>query len=107
MATDRLAEINDYIRSQYNRLAAYRGANTPRNTRQPVSPSRVMNEGLINPNQYNAPAADRFKDSALGLLGGVPGVGDYASGVQAADYWKRGRRSRNKRRDSGGLPRPS
>lgn len=51
---------------------------------------KVINEGLLNPNKFNAPSANRFKDSALGLLGGVPGVGDVASGAQAADYLNRG-----------------
>ena len=68
---------------------AYRKANTPRNTRKPVDVGTVFNQGLLNPNQYNAVAANRLKDSALGLLGIVPGAGDYASGVQAADYFNR------------------
>jgi hypothetical protein len=69
---------------------AYKAANTPRNTRPQVSPAKVFNEGLLNPNQYNAPAANRFKDSAFGALGIVPGVGDAAAGAEAADLWNRG-----------------
>jgi hypothetical protein len=73
-----------------DRLKKYIDANTPRSTRSPVNPVDVMREGLVNPNKYNAPAANRFKDSVFGLFGGIPGVGDVASGVQAADYWNRG-----------------
>ena len=51
---------------------------------------RVFNEGLLNPNQFNAPAANRFKDSAFGLLGLVPGVGDAASAAESADLFNRG-----------------
>jgi hypothetical protein len=69
---------------------AYKAANTPRSTRPAVSPAKVFNEGLLNPNQYNAPAANRFKDSAFGALGIVPGVGDAAAGAEAADLWNRG-----------------
>ena len=51
---------------------------------------QVFNEGLLNPNQYNAPAANRFKDSAFGLLGALPGVGDAASAAESADLFNRG-----------------
>lgn len=51
---------------------------------------RVISEGLLSPNEYNAPAANRFKDSAFGLLGIVPGVGDAASAAESADLFNRG-----------------
>lgn len=49
----------------------------------------VFKDGLIAPNRFNAPAANRFKDSALGLIGAVPGLGVPAAAVQTADYTKR------------------
>lgn len=49
----------------------------------------VFKEGLVAPNKFNAPAANRFKDSSLGLIGGVPGLGVPAAAVQTADYTKR------------------
>jgi hypothetical protein len=55
-------------------LLDYIKANTPRSTRPVANPLTVINEGLINPNPYNAVAANRFKDSALGLLGIIPGI---------------------------------
>ena len=73
-----------------DQFKAYVQANTPRNTRPRVSPAKVLDEGLLNPNQYNAVAADRFKDSMFGLLGIVPGVGDASSAVEAADLFNRG-----------------
>jgi hypothetical protein len=73
-----------------DQINAYIQANTPRNTRPAVSPATVINEGLLNPNQFNAVAANRFKDSLFGGLGIVPGVGDVASGMQAVDFWNRG-----------------
>ena len=73
-----------------DQFKAYIQANTPRATTPRVSPGKVINEGLLNPNQFNAPAANRFKDSLFGMTGIVPGVGDVASGVQAADFWNRG-----------------
>ena len=51
---------------------------------------KVINEGLINPNKFNAPAANRFKDSALGLASAVPGLGLPVAGLQVADYLNRG-----------------
>ena len=75
---------------KWNELQAYISANTPRNTRPRVSPAKVLDEGLLNPNKYNAPAANRFKDSAFGLLGIVPGVGDASSAAEAADLFNRG-----------------
>lgn len=51
---------------------------------------KVVNEGLLNPNQYNAPAANRVKDATFGLLGIVPGVGDVASAAESADLFNRG-----------------
>lgn len=51
---------------------------------------RVVNAGLLNPNEYNRPQADRFKDSMFGLLGVVPGVGDAASAAESADLFNRG-----------------
>lgn len=71
-------------------LQQYVKANTPRSTRPRVSPSTVFNQGLLNPNQFNRPQADRLKDSAFGLLGIVPGVGDVAAGAEAADLYNRG-----------------
>lgn len=55
-----------------------------------LNAGRVVNAGLLNPNEYNAPAANRFKDLAFGLLGVVPGVGDYVSGAEAVDLFNRG-----------------
>ena len=75
---------------KWNELQAYISANTPRNTRPRVSPAKVLDEGLLNPNEYNAPAANRFKDSMFGLLGVVPGVGDAASAAESADLFNRG-----------------
>jgi len=78
------------LQEQWGLLKAYMDANTPRNTRPKVSPAKVINKGLLNPNEYNAPAANRFKDSAFGLLGVVPGVGDAASAAESADLFNRG-----------------
>lgn len=75
---------------QYAKFRDYIAANTPRSTRPVARPADVMREGLLNPNKFNAPAANRFKDSAFGLLGGVPGVGDAASAAEAADLFNRG-----------------
>lgn len=55
-----------------------------------LNAGNVVNAGLLNPNEYNAPAANRFKDSAFGLLGVVPGVGDAASAAESADLFNRG-----------------
>lgn len=55
-----------------------------------LNAGRVVNAGLLNPNEYNAPAANRFKDSAFGMLGIVPGVGDVASAAESADLFNRG-----------------
>ncbi len=71
-------------------LLDYIRANTPRATRPNASPAKVFNEGLLNPNAYNKPAADRFKDSMFGLLGVIPGVGDAASAAESADLFNRG-----------------
>lgn len=41
-----------------------------------VNAGRVINEGLLNPTTPdNIRNANRFKDSAFGLLGIIPGVG--------------------------------
>lgn len=85
-------------------FSEYKDANTPRNTRPAVSPATVFNEGLINPNQYNEPAANRFKDSAFGLLGVVPGVGDAASTVESADLFNRGEKFAGSMAALGALP---
>jgi hypothetical protein len=55
-----------------------------------VSPATVFNQGLLNPNQFNKPQAERFKDSLFGMMGIVPGVGDTASAVESADLFNRG-----------------
>lgn len=89
---------------KWGQLKAYIEANTPKNTRPAVSPAKVIDQGLINPNKYTAPSANNFKDSALGLLGVVPGVGDVASGVQAADYWNRGEKGNAMLAGLGALP---
>ena len=73
-----------------DQLQAYIKANTPRSTRPVAKPADVIDAGLLNPNKYNAPAANRFKDSAFGLLGIVPGVGDAASAAESADLFNRG-----------------
>lgn len=78
------------LSDKWNELQAYVQANTPRNTRPRVSTAKVLYEGLLNPNKYNAPAANRFKDSMFGLLGVVPGVGDAASAAESADLFNRG-----------------
>lgn len=80
----------DEAKKQYGLLMGYIDANTPRATRPVAKPSKVINEGLINPNKYNAPAANRFKDSAFGLLGVVPGVDTPAGFVEGADLINRG-----------------
>lgn len=78
---------------QYAKFRDYIAANTPRSTRPVAKPGDVLREGLLSPNEFNAPAANRFKDSVFGLLGGVPGVGDAASAVEATDLWNRGEKS--------------
>lgn len=75
---------------QYAKFRDYIAANTPRSTRPVAKPGDVLREGLLDPNKFNAVAANRFKDSVFGLLGGVPGVGDAASAVEAADLLNRG-----------------
>lgn len=52
--------------------------------------AQLVNSGVINPNQYNAPQANRLKESLFGMGGIVPGIGDVSSAVEAADYWNRG-----------------
>lgn len=64
----------------------------------------VVNTGLINPNQYNAPQANRFKESLFGGLGLVPGVGDAVSAIQAADYWNQGDKANAGLAGLGALP---
>lgn len=73
-----------------DQLQAYIEANTPRSTRPVAKPSTVINQGLLNPNKFNSPAANRFKDSAFGLLGVVPGLGDASSVAESADLFNRG-----------------
>jgi hypothetical protein len=78
------------LESKWRGLLDYIEANTPRATRPRTSPAQVFNEGLVNPNEYNAPAANRFKDSAFGLLGGIPGADAPVGFTQGADYFNRG-----------------
>jgi len=87
-----------------DQFKAYVEANTPRSTRPKVSPAKVFNEGLLNPNAYNKPAADRFKDSLFGLLGVVPGVGDAASAAESADLFNRGENVAGSMAALGALP---
>jgi hypothetical protein len=63
----------------------YVQANTPKNTRPEVNPMDVIDQGLLNPNQFNKPAADRLKGSAMGLLGLMPigGMSGPMAGRQA------------------------
>ena len=56
-----------------DQLRGYVRENTPRATTPRVSPGKVFNEGLVNPNKFNAVAADRFKETVLPMLG-VPGA---------------------------------
>jgi hypothetical protein len=85
-------------------LLDYIKANTPRATTPRVKPGKVFNEGLLNPNAYNKPAADRFKDSMFGLLGVVPGVGDAASAAESADLFNRGENFAGSMAALGALP---
>jgi hypothetical protein len=85
-------------------LLDYIRANTPRSTRPAVNPATVFNEGLLNPNAYNKPAADRFKDSLFGGLGIIPGVSDAASAAQAADIFNRGENFAGSMAALGALP---
>lgn len=85
-------------------LLDYIKANTPRATRPVANPLTVINQGLLNPNQYNAPAANRFKDSMFGLLGIVPGVGDAASAAESADLFNRGENVAGSMAALGALP---
>ena len=71
-------------------LLEYIKANTPRATRPVASPGTVINQGLLNPNQFNAPSANRLKDSALSLLGILPGADAPVGFTQGADYFNRG-----------------
>lgn len=75
---------------QYAKFRDYIAANTPRSTRPVAKPGDVMREGLLNPNKFNAPAANRFKDSVFGLLGGIPGADAPVGFTQGADYFNRG-----------------
>ena len=83
---------------------SYIKANTPRSTRPKVKPSDVVRAGLLDPNEYNAPAANRFKDSMFGLLGIVPGVGDAASAAESADLFNRGEKFAGSLAALGALP---
>ena len=47
---------------QYAKFRDYIAANTPRSTRPVAKPGDVLREGLLSPNEFNAPAANRFKD---------------------------------------------
>jgi hypothetical protein len=85
-------------------LLDYIRANTPRATTPRVKPGKVFNEGLLNPNAYNKPAADRFKDSLFGGLGIVPGVGDVASAAESADLFNRGENFAGSMAALGALP---
>jgi hypothetical protein len=58
----------------------------------------------LNPNAYNKPAADRFKDSMFGLLGVVPGVGDAASAAESVDLFNRGENFAGSMAALGALP---
>lgn len=87
-----------------DQLKAYIEANTPRATRPVAKPSDVIRQGLLDPNKYNAPAANRFKDSLFGLLGIVPGVGDAASAAESADLFNRGEKFAGGMAALGALP---
>lgn len=86
-----------------DQLQAYIQANTPRSTRPVANPLTVINQGLINPNKFNAPNANRFKDSAFGLLGGIPGADAPVGFTQGADLWNRGEKGAAALSIAGGL----
>lgn len=75
---------------QYAKFRDYIAANTPRSTRPIAKPGDVLREGLLDPNKFNAVAANRFKDSMFGLLGGIPGADAPVGFTQGADYFNRG-----------------
>lgn len=75
---------------QYAKFRDYIAANTPRSTRPVAKPGDVLREGLLDPNKFNAVAANRFKDSMFGLLGGIPGADAPVGFTQGADYFNRG-----------------
>lgn len=75
---------------QYAKFRDYIAANTPRSTRPVAKVGDVLREGLLSPNKFNAPAANGFKDSVFGLLGGIPGAGAPVGFTQGADYFNRG-----------------
>lgn len=80
----------EQAKAKWQGLLDYIDANTPRHAGALPTVGRVVYQGLINPNRFNKPSADRFKESTFGLLGIVPGVGDYASVVESADLFNRG-----------------
>lgn len=94
----------DQAKEKYGLLMQYIEANTPKSTRPVAKPGKVFDEGLINPNEYTRPQADRFKDSAFGLLGVVPGVGDAASAAESADLFNRGEKFAGSLAALGALP---
>jgi len=75
---------------QYAKFRDYIAANTPRSTRPVAKPGDVLREGLLDPNKFNAPAANRFKDSMFGFLGVIPGADAPVGFAQGADYFNRG-----------------
>lgn len=85
-------------------LLDYIRANTPCATRPVARPGQVINQGLLSPNTYNVESANRFKDSAFGLPGIVPGLGDAASVAESADLWNRGEQGMAALAGRGALP---
>lgn len=94
----------EQAKAKWQGLLDYIDANTPRHAGALPTVGRVVNQGLINPNRFNKPSADRFKESTFGLLGIVPGVGDYASVVESADLFNRGEKFAGGMAALGALP---
>ena len=94
----------EQAKAKWQGLLDYIDANTPRHAGALPTVGRVVDQGLINPNRFNKPSADRFKESTFGLLGIVPGVGDYASVVESADLFNRGEKFAGGMAALGALP---
>lgn len=104
---DQYEKAKQYANSLRGKFKSYVEANSPKNmglAQALRNSAKVVDDGLLNPNEYNAPAANRFKDSVFGLLGIVPGVGDAASAAEAADLFNRGENFAGSMAALGALP---
>lgn len=104
---DQYEKAKQYANSLRGKFKSYVEANSPKNmglAQALRNSAKVVDDGLLNPNKYNAPAANRFKDSVFGLLGIVPGVGDAASAAEAADLFNRGEKFAGGMAALGALP---